>query len=224
MANNNIISDKQKIFLEYLIQFPQRKQENIPSIQSMSEDLGLSTACLREQMELAKNLGIISARPRKGIEILPYKFSPAASKSLYYAVNLDYSYFVQYSEVRNHLEKAYFLESVQLLDSEEISRIQLLVDAAFKKLDGFPVQIPHDEHRKYHMSFYIHLENIFLTGLLEAYWDVYELVGLSIYSDLEYLKKVWDYHAQIIENISKGNLETSFELLCTHMEFISQRE
>jgi DNA-binding FadR family transcriptional regulator len=223
--NNSIhLTDKQRAFLDYLISFHKQNKGSIPSIQSISADLGFSTATLREQMELAKNMGFISAQPRKGVELLPYKFTPAASKSLYYAVNLDYSFFFQYSEVRSHLEKAFFLESVNLLSQEDLCAIQKLVDAAFEKLNGDPVRIPHEEHRDYHLAFYSKQENIFLTGLLEAYWDVYEQMGLNLYADLNYLKNIWEYHKKILDLSLEGRFKDAYHLLGKHMEFIYERE
>ena len=93
MVKQTILSDKQRGLLDYLIEKAKDPHSEIPPIQKLSSELGVSTACLREQMELAKNLGIISTQPRKGIEILPYQFKPAVEKSLYYAINLDHKYF-----------------------------------------------------------------------------------------------------------------------------------
>lgn len=223
--NNSIhLSDKQKAFLDYLIGFSKQNKGNIPSIQVISEDLGFSTATLREQMELAKNMGFISAQPRKGVKLLPYKFTPAASKSLYYAVNLDYSFFFQYSEVRSHLEKAYFLESVNLLTIDDLQAIQKLIQTAFEKLNGDPVRIPHEEHRNYHMAFYSRQQNVFLTGILEAYWDVYEHMGLNLYADLDYLKNVWAYHKKILDLSLESRFQEAYHILGKHMEFIYERE
>lgn len=223
--NNSIhLSEKQQAFLDYLIGFHKQNKKDVPSIQTISGDLGFSTATLREQMELAKNLGFISAQPRKGVELLPYRFTPAASKSLYYAVNLDYSYFFQYSEIRSHLEKAFFLESVSQLTQEDFRAIQNLVQTAFDKLNGDPVRIPHEEHRDYHLAFYARQQNIFLSGLLEAYWDVYEQMGLNLYADLNYLKNVWEYHKKILDLCLDGQYQEAYHLLGTHMEFIYERE
>ena len=224
MSNSINFSDKQKAFLDYLISFGKRNRKSIPPIQDISLELGMSPASLREQMELAKNFGFISTQPKKGVELLPYKFTPAASKSLYYAVNLDYDYFFQFSAIRSHLEKAYFLESVSLLSNDDLLAINNLVKSAFQKLNGNPVQIPHEEHRNYHLAFYVHQKNIFLTGILEAYWDVYEHMGLSLYSDLAYLKNVWTYHKKIAELCLEKNYQEAYQLLGKHMEFIYERE
>jgi len=224
MSNSINFSDKQKAFLDFLISFSKKKGQSIPPIQEISSELGMSPASLREQMELAKNLGFISTQPKKGVELLQYKFTPAASKSLYYAVNLDYDYFFQFSAIRSHLEKAFFLESVSLLSKVDLLAISNLVKSAFEKLNGSPVQIPHEEHRNYHLAFYAHQKNVFLTGILEAYWDVYEHMGLSLYSDLEYLKNVWTYHKKIAELCLEESYQEAYQLLGKHMEFIYERE
>jgi DNA-binding FadR family transcriptional regulator len=149
MVKQTILSDKQRGLLDYLIEKAKDPQSEIPPIQKLSSELGVSTACLREQIELAKNLGIISTQPRKGIEILPYQFKPAVEKSLYYAINLDHKFFQQFSELRTHLERSYFNEAARLLDVNSITELKMCVSQAQTKLKGFPVQIPHQEHRNY---------------------------------------------------------------------------
>ena len=224
MVKQTIFSDKQRGLLEYLIEKAKNPHSEIPSIQKISSDLGISTACLREQMELAKNIGIIKAQPRRGIEILPYQFKPAVEKSLYYAVSLDQKYFHQFSEMRNHLEQAYFIESARSLDQNSINELKMYVNQAQAKLEGFPVQIPHQEHRKYHLSIFKPTNNVFLIGFLESYWDMYEQAGLDLYNNLEYLIIVWDYHERIIEEIESGDFESASKLLTAHMELIDKRE
>ena len=223
MVKQTIFSDKQRGLLDYLIEKARDPQSKIPSIQNISTELGVSTACMREQIELAKNLGIISTQPRKGIEILPYQFKPAVIKSLYYAINLNQTYFYQFSEMRNHLEKAYFIESAQSLDDESINKLNRLVKQAQNKLQGNPVQIPHLEHRNYHLSIYRSNDNVFLIGLLEAYWDMYEQAGLDLYNDLDYLINVWEYHQQIVEKIESRDFDSAYQLLFTHMALIDKR-
>lgn len=223
MVKQTILSEKQRGLLEYLIDKAKDPYSEIPAIQKLSSELGISTACLREQMELAKNLGIISTQPRKGIEILPYQFKPAVEKSLFYAINLDHKYFLQFSELRNHLEQAYFMESARLLDVDSIKELKKFVDQAQIKLKGFPVQIPHQEHRNYHLTFFKPLKNVFLIGFLESYWDMYELVGLDLYNNLEYLINVWKYHQRIIEEIEARDFYKAEQLLIAHMELIDMR-
>jgi len=223
MNFKGILSNKQEEFIDYLIATAKRSDKEIPSIQTMSQELGISQACLREQMELARNLGLIKTQPRKGIEILPYRFTPAVIKSLYFAMKLKQDYFVQFSELRNHLEKIFFKEAAISLNESDLYELQVLVDLAIKQLHGNPIQLPHQEHREFHLMIYKRLENIFLNGLMEAYWDMYELVGLNVYADLSYLESVWDYHGRIVKSIRQNEINEAYELLISHMNLINQR-
>ena len=223
MNRFQVFSDKQEIFINYLIEKTKGKDQAVPSIGEMSQALGWSKACLREQIELAKNLGLIKIQPRKGIEILPYRFTPAVKKSLYYAIKVNRSYFEQFSEIRNHLERSFFKEAALSLTQSDFDELDHLTQSAEKKLLGNPIQIPHSEHRKYHLIIYRELNNTFLNGMLEAYWDTYEMVGLDVYTDLDYLNAVWDYHHKIVEHLKDKQIEDAYELLVDHMQLIYQR-
>ena len=220
MLSNEIFSPKQKKFLEYLSQKSVRGEMQIPPLSILSLELGMSVSSLREQMELARTIGLIEAHPRSGIQLLPYSFKPAVIKSLAYAILSSKKLFDDYSDLRKNLEKVYFPKAVRLLSKDNIIQMQELVKKAKKKLSSNPIQIPHPEHRQFHLSMYISLGNDFVTSLLEAYWMMYESVGLDLYADLAYLIKVWDYHERIVNLIAADQIEQSYEYMIEHMELI----
>ncbi len=83
-----------------------------------------------------------------------------------------------------------------------------------------PPQLPHQEHRDLHLTIYGKLDNVFVVGLLEAYWDAYEAIGLSRYTELSHLKSVWHYHAQIVDALEAGDVNQGYRLLLEHMDLI----
>jgi DNA-binding GntR family transcriptional regulator len=99
-----------------------------------------------------------------------------------------------------------------------------LIDRAQEKLRRTTVQVPHEEHRKLHLVIYSRLNNPFVTGILEAYWDAYEAVGLSVYAGgIDYLNEVWQYHTQMVESILNGNYEAGRQALIKHVDLLAQR-
>ena len=71
---------------------------------------------------------------------------------------------------------------------------------------------------------YRRLENPFVMGLLEAYWDAYEGVGLNVFAgSYEYLQKVWQYHELMVESICSGDYQAGREALVTHIGLLYQR-
>ena len=211
-------------FMRYLARLEESNGQQLPALNDLSRELGVSVASLREQLEVARALGLVEVRPRTGTKRLPYSFTPAVRQSLGYALALSDTHFQKYSDLRNNIEAVYWYEAVALLTQEDKQELQALIAHAKEKLNNSAIQIPHDEHRKLHMLIYQRLENPFVTGLLEAYWEAYEAVGLNVFTGgLSYLQEVWRYHTQMVEAICTGNLEAGYQALVQHTDLLYHR-
>ena len=210
-------------FLNYLITICDAGNDRVPSLKDLSQKLGVSIASLREQMEVARVLGVVEVKPKTGIRRLPYKFQPAVRQSLSYAIAEDANNFRLYSDLRSHIEAAYWMQAVKLLSPEDLAYLQTLIDQANAKLQSHPVQIPHAEHRELHMTIFRHLENPFVIGLLEVYWELYEAVGLAVYTDLSYLQEVWDYHQKMVDSIRNQEYDAGYQNMLAHMNMLYRR-
>ncbi|MDH5506691.1 MAG: FCD domain-containing protein [Anaerolineae bacterium] len=197
--------------------------DRIPPLNELSKSYGVSIASLREQLEVARALGIVEVRPRTGIRRLEYTFAPAVHESLSYAIALDRENFEKYSDLRKHIETAYWHQAVAALTDEDRVELDELVEHAWSKLHGDPVQIPHQEHRQLHLTIYRRLDNPFVVGMLEAYWDAYEQIGLNRFEGLEYLESVWAYHRRMVAAIVAADYDSGYQALIEHMELIYRR-
>jgi DNA-binding FadR family transcriptional regulator len=200
----------------------QNARNQLPPLKELSKTLGMSIAKLREQLEVARTLGLVEVRPRTGIRRLPYTFMPAVTQSLSYAVALEWNYFELFSDLRTHIEAAYFHQAVKLLTPEDKEHLRRLVTQAREKLRGHPIQIPFQEHRELHLSIYRRLENPFVYGLLEAYWEMYKAVGFNLYSAHDYLEQVWNYHQRIVEGICSGDVDSAYQAQIEHTDLFYQ--
>ncbi len=198
--------------------------DRLPALADLSTQLGVSIAKLREQLEVARALGLVEVRPQKGIRRQPYQFTPAVLKSLSYATAIEPdNFFHAFSDLRTHIEASYWHEAVRSLTADDHALLRGLIAQAMEKLEGQPIQIPHNEHRELHLSIYRRLNNPFVTGILEAYWEAYEAVGLNLYTDISYLKTVWEYHRQMVEAICSGDYDAGYHALIEHTDLIQQR-
>lgn len=211
------------VFTKYLTHQSVEGKDRLPSLTVLGKELGVSVASLREQFEAARTLGLVEARPRTGIRRLEYSFCPAVCRSAAYAIEIAPDLFQTYSDLRNHIETAYWHQAVSLLTAADHQQLNLLVISAFEKLQRNPVQIPHQEHRDLHLTIYSRLNNVFVTGLLEAYWELYEASGLNTYTDIVYLEKVWGYHKKMVEAICVGDFTGGYQLLMEHIGMLSKR-
>lgn len=210
-------------FLRYLASHPEA-DDKLPSLNDLSRELNISVASLREQLEVARAFGFVEVRQKTGTRRLKYSFAPGIRQSLGYALALNDDHFRKFAEMRNHLEAAYWYEAVELLTAEDKTELQNILTKAWEKLNGTPVQVPHEEHRKLHLTIFSRLDNPFVIGILEAYWEAYESVGLNVFAgSYEYLQKVWKYHQEMIESICNNQFEVGYEALVRHTDLLYHR-
>lgn len=206
--------------LDYLIEQNTRAGDRVPALGDLSNELCISVSKLREQLEVARCLGLVTVRPRTGIHRQPFDFMPAVRLSLFFALANDLRHFDTYSELRRHVEKAFWHEAVASLTDDDKQHLRDLVNLAWEKLKGNPIRIPHAEHRQFHLAIFSRIDNTFVRGILEAYWEAYEAVQLNTYADYAYLNEVWSYHEQIADAIIAGDVEASLHAFEEHTRLL----
>ncbi len=209
--------------LDFLARDGLRPGDRLPAIPDLAQELGISTGKLREQLEVVRQLGLVEVRPKTGIRMLPYTFSPAVRTSLMFALATDPRSFEAFGELRSHVEACFWREAAQLLQPEDKEHLQHLVQQAWSRLHGNPIQIPHEEHRDLHLTVFSRMDNTFVKGLIEAYWEAYEAVGLNVYEEFSYLKTVWTFHERMVDAIVAGDYEAGYQAFVEHVDLIRER-
>lgn len=207
-------------FLNYLVQEHLQPGDRVPALGELSSELCISVSKLREQLEVARSLGLVTVRPRTGIHRQEFDFMPAVRLSLFFAVANNIRHFDAYSALRVHVEQSFWREAVQSLTEDDKHHLCELVERAWEKLRGNPVRIPHAEHRQFHLAIFSRIDNAFVRGILEAYWEAYEAVQLNTYADLAYLNQVWTYHERIADAIVAGDVDASLQAFEEHTRLL----
>jgi len=209
-------------FLNYLIESGLQPGDRIPSINELQEQehLGISVSKVREQLEVARALGLVEVRSKTGTRLKEYSFAPAVRLSLFYALARDLHNFELFTTLRNHIEVAFWHEACALLTDQDKAEMRTCIEEARAKLSDRWVRIPYQEHRVFHLTVFKRLENPFVIGLLEAYWDAYEAVEINRYADYEYLCSVWDYHERILNAICANDYDTAQKAFIEHTKLL----
>jgi len=209
--------------LRYIVEHRVRPGENLPTIAELSQELGVSVAKIREELSVARALGLVQIKPRTGTEVQEFDFAPAATLSVLYALGLDPNHFQQFAAVRASVELTFWHEAVACLQAEDVAALREIVCRAQEKLNSAPAEMPFREHQALHLTFFKRLDNPFVQGLLHAYWAAYHAFGLAFYADLAYLRQVWDYHARMVECVARGDFDGGHRALKEHMGLLRQR-
>ena len=192
--------------------------DRLPTINELQHEhhLGISTSKVREQLEVARVLGFVEVRSKTGTRLKEYSFTPAVRLSLLFALANDLGNFELFSVLRNHIEVAFWHEACETLTEADKTKMRQCIIEARAKLNEQWIRIPYQEHRDFHLTVFKHLDNPFVIGLLEAYWDAYEAVELHRYADYAYLQTVWDYHEQILDAICAGDYDAAQAAFIKH--------
>jgi len=217
MININLGSN----LLNYIIQQGFKPGDKLPSIQELASDthLDMSVSKIREQLEVTRALGLVEVRSKRGTLLTEYTFTPAVRLSALYALACGES-FEQFASLRNHIEAAYWNEACALLTEDDLVAMEKCITIAHEKLNSPQIHIPNQEHRIFHLTVFKHLDNPFVIGILEAYWELYEEVGVNRYMDYTYLKQVWDYHKRILSLIREERFDDAKQAFVEHTRLL----
>ncbi len=210
-------------FLRYLITKQVALGERLPTLNQIGEELGVSVGKLREQLEIARSLGLVSVRPRIGIVREPFDFSQAILAPVLFGLSSGEAQFEQFSELRRAIEINFWEKAVERLTPDDKQKLQQIVASAWDKLRGNPIHVPNGEHRQLHLTIFSRLDNPFVQGMLATYWDAYEASELTRFSPYDYWLEVWDYHERIVVAIIEDDVALGLKLLETHFDLLPTR-
>ena len=189
----------------------------------LCQELGVSRGKVREELIAAQAWGVVEMRPGDGTYVQPLDFYTPIRTLLLYGVMLDRENFSRYYELRVQLEVAFWDDATRGLGPEDKEELERIVESAEGRLRGHPVEIPHREHRQFHLLIFSRLDNDFVLGLLRAYWDAYEAVGLHMYFDYRYYEDMWSSHRAMLNAIVTGQYDEGREALIQHFGLLGDR-
>ncbi len=208
--------------LNFLVDSAYEPGDRLPTITELQREdmLRASASKVREQLEVARALGLVEVRSRTGMRLKDYSFAPAVRLSLFYALARDLRNFERFGELRKRLELAYWHDACALLTPDDTALMRACVKQARAKLSDHWIQIPNQEHRVFHLTMFQRLENPFVQGLLEAYWDAYDAVEPYRYAEYNYLTLAWDYHERILDHICAREYDATRDAFVEHTRLL----
>lgn len=208
--------------LRHIIEQGYQPGDRLPTLQELGDQLGVNVGKVREQFAVARSLGLIETKPRLGTRLAAYDFGPAVRLSLLYGLGLDQQVFEAFRKLRTNIEASFWADAAVLLTADDMAHLRQLMQTAWQKLRGPHIQIPHREHRDLHLTIFHRLDNPFVKGIQEAYWDAYESIELNRYADYQYWHQVWTYHQQIVDELCAGDIEASRQAFIEHTALLPQ--
>ena len=99
--------------------------------------------------------------------VCPFDFYTSIRTLVLYSTACDWRNFDHLYKLRVQLEIGFWEEAVSGLGNEDKQELLQILERAEAKLKGKLVEIPHREHRNFHLLIYSRLDNTFTQGLLK---------------------------------------------------------
>ncbi len=195
----------------------------LPPMDELAASMGGSRGKLREELLAAQAYGIVEMRPGDGTYVRGFDFHTPVRTLVLYAIACDRANFDRVYELRKHLEISFWDSAVANLTPDDLDGLRDTIERAEQRLGGTPVEIPHGEHRDFHMGIFSKLDNEFVLGLLRAYWEAYEAVGLHRYFEYQYYARMWSSHKAMVDAIADGRIGEGKKIVAGHFTLLQTR-
>ena len=175
---------QEKLFIQafrrirsYIVENGLKPGDLLPTEQALSAELGVSRNVLREAIKSMELMGMVSASPGRGTEILPFNLDFVMQNVLFFQVSDHDQQVREMFGIRRMLELSYMRQAFHAITQEEIAQLRQCVTRlrADYEQSGQFARADHD----FHMTLFRPLGNSVLRSLMEAIWAVDESFQLE---------------------------------------------
>lgn len=205
----------QKRLREYIDEHGLRPGDGLPSEGALAEELGISRISLREATRSLQTLGVIEARPGKGLFVSAFSFRPILDQ-LPYGLSVNGASLHEVLVVRETLEEGLLETAAERIGPDDLDELDALVDR-MERLAGRELA---DADKDFHLRLFRPLGNELLTHLIEIFWVLSDrLRGSGLGAPAA--SHVAAIHRAIVTALRKG--EGAREAMSAHFDDIRAR-
>ena len=176
---------QEKLFIQafrrirsYIIENDLQPGTLLPSEQSLCAELGVSRNVLREAIKSMELMGMVSASPGRGTEILPFNLDFVMQNVLFFRVGDNNLQVREMFGIRRMLELSYMRQAFHALKKEDIAELRGYVTRMREEYEQSG-QFAREDH-SFHATLFRPLGNSVLNSLLEAIWAVDDSFQLEL--------------------------------------------
>ena len=205
---------------KYIVGSRLQPGDRLPSEHQLAETLGVSRNALREALRSLEALGVVEARQGKGRYLRQFDFE-VITDNLAYSLILDNTSMCELLEVRRVLEIGFLPKAISTLQKEDLDHLKTIVKEMRSKTRGGETYSP--DEGAFHRTLFRGVEIELLQKLLIIFWDLLQHISKSGVLPPAQSPQIVEYHARIVEEIEKGNVQEAQRLLDEHFNDLAYR-
>ncbi|MHA7984637.1 FadR/GntR family transcriptional regulator [Rathayibacter sp. CAU 1779] len=196
----------------------------LPTEHELAEDLGVSRNSLREALKVLEATGVVVIRRGYGMAVGEMSLRSLISELVFHArlsAQEGTKELRDLMDLRAALETSLIVRACTAMrpaDLENINRAVEAMEAA--AADG---QFSPEDDRVFHDQLYRPLDNPFISQLLAAFWDVFNLLQDHLPTSAETPAEIALHHRQIYDALVAGDATRAVAALERHFDGIERR-
>ena len=191
----------------------------VPSELELASELKVGRPALREALGALEAIGIVQSRQGARRTLGAFDMG-AVIRTLTIGIVPDLGALRSLLEVRRVLEIGFLPQAAIKLEPEDIKLLRSLTDTMQAKASRGEVFLAEDH--AFHAAIYRHLHNPILSGLLEAFWELFDHMGAETRTGTN-LPATAASHARIVDALGAGELALAVHHLNSHFFDVRSR-
>lgn len=192
-----------KAIMEYTVSQNMKVGDRLPSERELSKALKVSRPLLREAIRSMESLNLVEVKPGSGT-FIKNPFNPEMFYMILHIDKQEKSRLLEILKVRKVLEKLAIEEAIKNLDSEELGKIEKLLNILEETQRRGDESL--EEIWMFYSAIYKASKNKFLYDFLEGLKDFY-LSWQNPYENPVFAEKTYSYHRELFEGIKARDIK-----------------
>lgn len=196
----------------YILQNNMQPGDLLPSEQTMADMLDVSRNVLREAIKAMEIMGLVSAQPGRGTELLEFNLDFVFQNVIFASLGEEDKTVSEMLDIRKKLEIGYLRKAYETLEEEDVKRVRLAYERI--KASWKMHQFYHADDREFHLALFANVENSTLISIMEAIWDVD--ANFKTEEKFKHMDDSIIKHENIVRALENRNFEAFEAAMMTH--------
>ncbi|MFB7493980.1 FadR/GntR family transcriptional regulator [Streptomyces sp. NPDC056161] len=196
----------------------------LPTEPELMEFLGASRNSVREALKALQAMGIVEIRHGFGTYVGPMSLAPMVEGLTFRTVaghHRGEDSLVQLLELREAMEAGLVSRLAGRLPAADLAELAALVDRMDERAEHGAGLAETD--RAFHAALYRGLDNVLLSEVLEAFWDVFHRVQRDLVDVPQDPRVTCHQHREILDAVRSGDAARAEQAIRDHFDNIRAR-
>ncbi|MGN6200476.1 FadR/GntR family transcriptional regulator [Humibacter sp.] len=224
LARTSLVTEVQDAIKDLIYERHLKPGDPLPTEHELAETLGVSRNSLREALKVLEATGVVVIRRGFGMAVGEMSLRALISELVFHArlsAQEGTKELRDLMDLRASLEGALIVRAMESMKRDDLDKIDAAVVAMERAASEGRFSPPDD--RVFHELLYRPLDNPFISQLLAAFWDVFDLLQDHLPRSIQTPAEIAAQHREIYEALLREDGEAAANALQAHFKGIEQR-